>query len=307
MSQNKKKTGFGLACWILVALVILIAFIVNKNRILSNLKDTGFFEKTVGSTPGFVQNHKSDAPAANSELGGENDIIKINISPDAEPVPETEEFSAENQNIADEGEVPSAFPELEKNTPGISAETPKPEESVQKVPENKTDRLSSGGKSAPQEIKKSGRENPPESKPIQYTDVNLCFVIIDSDGAVMRKMVTRSVPKNDSPLTNALKLLLAGPDSSNKAEKNCTTLIPDRTKLLGAKVQNGIAYLNFNENFEFNSVGAEGYKGQLMQIVYTATAFSTVNSVQFMIEGKKTDYLGSEGMWIGSPLSRSSF
>jgi len=45
----------------------------------------------------------------------------------------------------------------------------------------------------------------------------------------------------------------------------------------------------------------------LRQIVYTATSFSTVNSVQFIIEGQREDYLGSEGTWIGSPLSRSSF
>ena len=44
-----------------------------------------------------------------------------------------------------------------------------------------------------------------------------------------------------------------------------------------------------------------------MQIVYTSTEFSTVDSVQFLIDGNKKDYLGSEGQWIGSPLSRASF
>ena len=44
-----------------------------------------------------------------------------------------------------------------------------------------------------------------------------------------------------------------------------------------------------------------------MQIVYTATEFSTVKSVQFLIDGQKKEYLGSEGVWIGSPLSRTSF
>ena len=62
-----------------------------------------------------------------------------------------------------------------------------------------------------------------------------------------------------------------------------------------------------DEQFEFNTVGMDGYQAQLMQIVYTATEFGTVNSVQFLIEGQKKEYLGSEGIWIGSPLSRSSF
>ena len=85
------------------------------------------------------------------------------------------------------------------------------------------------------------------------------------------------------------------------------TLIPSGTKLLGATIKNGIATLNFSEEFEYNKVGVEGYIAQLMQVVYTATSFNTVNSVQFIVEGQREDYLGSEGEWIGSPLSRSSF
>ena len=75
---------------------------------------------------------------------------------------------------------------------------------------------------------------------------------------------------------------------------------------MSASVKNGIAILNFSEEFQFNQFGAEGSLAQLMQVVYTATNFSTVKKVQFLIEGKKRDYL-TEGVWIGSPLSRSSF
>ena len=85
------------------------------------------------------------------------------------------------------------------------------------------------------------------------------------------------------------------------------SLIPSGSKLIGASVKDGVATLNFNENFEFNTYGVEGSIGQLMQIVYTATEFSTVKSVQFLIEGEKKEYLGSEGQWIGTPLARSSF
>ena len=115
------------------------------------------------------------------------------------------------------------------------------------------------------------------------------------------------MPKTDSPLTSAIKEVIAGPDSTKSEERNCISLIPDGTKLLGARVSDGVAYLDFNENFEINTYGIEGYNGQLMQLVYTATSFSTVTSVQFLIEGKKKEYLGSEGQWIGSPLSRNSF
>ena len=142
---------------------------------------------------------------------------------------------------------------------------------------------------------------------VPITDLQLCFVEIDSEGSVVRKMVKRSIPKDDSPLSTALKLLLKGPDASIATEKNCQSLIPAGTKLLGIKIKNGVAYLDFSEDFEINPFGVEGYNAQLMQIVYTATSFSTVKSVQFLIEGEKKEYLGSEGQWIGSPLSRNAF
>ena len=117
------------------------------------------------------------------------------------------------------------------------------------------------------------------------------------------KALSKTVPKTDSPLTDAIKNLLAGPDASDKVR----TLIPSGTKLIGASVKNGIATLNFNEAFVFNqNFGNDGYSAQLQQIVYTATEFSTVNSVQFLIEGEKKDFL-VEGLWIGSPLSRANF
>ena len=119
-----------------------------------------------------------------------------------------------------------------------------------------------------------------------------------------RQAVKRQLAKSDSPLTDAIKALLAGPVPG---EKNAMSLIPSGSKLIGASVKDGVATLNFNENFEFNTYGVEGSIGQLMQIVYTATEFSTVKSVQFLIEGEKKEYLGSEGQWIGAPLARSSF
>jgi spore germination protein GerM len=40
--------------------------------------------------------------------------------------------------------------------------------------------------------------------------------------------------------------------------------------------------------------------------VWTATEFPNVVTVQVLIEGRRVDYLGSEGIWIGGPLGRDS-
>ena len=260
---SKKKTGLTLACIILAVLVIFIIFLVKKDSILTNLKETRFFERVFGSTPEFVENHtpadQSTIPLPVEDNAGE---VTIKVEPAKPAKPQ------ENQT---------------------SKETEKPVEKTEQA-------------------KKP--EKPAETtKPVQnaYMDVQLCFVEIDPEGSINRKLIKRSVPKNDSPLTQAIKLVLQGPDTTKSAEKNCTSLIPPGVKLLGVKISDGVAYLDFNDSFEINTNGVEGYNAQLMQIVYTATAFSTVNSVQFLIEGSKKEYLGSEGQWIGSPLSRNSF
>jgi spore germination protein GerM len=67
-----------------------------------------------------------------------------------------------------------------------------------------------------------------------------------------------------------------------------------------------VAYVDFNENFRFNPLGKEGLKAQLNQVVYTVTEFSNISRLQILIDGKKVNFLGPEGIYIGEPLSRSS-
>ena len=100
---------------------------------------------------------------------------------------------------------------------------------------------------------------------------------------------------------------MQGPDTTKSAEKNLMTVIPKGTKLLSAKVSNGVAYLNFNDTLEFNEYGVEGKLHSLEQIVFTASSFSTVSSVQILIDGKQKDYLGEEGVFIGAPLTKNNF
>ncbi len=273
MAKKKDKKidqkGMALACWILGLLILIIVFFLKQDVIYSNLKTTNFFERLFGSTPQFIENHE----------------VKI------EPEPKEETIIT----IKTEEPVPSK--EIEEIKPPVEEvkEKPKSEEIVQEKLQKKAE----PAVKKPAEPKK-------EVKTVTVTNQKLYFVYIGEDGVVSRKVITKAVEKNDSPLMTNLKLLLAGPTSADTA-KGYKTLIPSGTRLISASVRDGVAYLNFSEEFEFNSVGVDGYIGQLMQIVYTATEFSTVKAVQFLVDGQKKDYLGSEGVWIGSPLSRASF
>ena len=271
--KNKKKNGslLTLACSLLALLVVLVVFLTQKNTIFTNLKETSFFDRAFGTTPEFVKNHQVEKKEPKSET------VEIKDS--------TVTIKIENEKIE--------IPEEKLAEP---KEDVKPAKESEKVEEKKTETKTD-----------TKKESKPEVKKPATTQLQLCFVVIDGDGSVTRKMVKRSVSKNNSPLTAAINELLKGPSVSVAAEKNCMSLIPKGTKLLSAKVTDGVAYLNFNDSFDINPYGVEGYVNQLMQVVYTATSFSTVNSVQFLIEGEKREYLGSEGQWIGSPLSRGSF
>ena len=177
--------------------------------------------------------------------------------------------------------------------------------------------------SKPVEIVVTERETPEktEEKPVQTTAAakeeekkdlqrnlrrgKLFFVQIDGESGIL-KGVIRPVYYYDSPLTDTLKSLLRGP-STDELNMGLISLIPADTSINSIKVKNGVASIDLTESFRFNSFGKEGYKLQLMQIVYTATEFSTVNAVQFLVNGNVHTYLGPEGVYIGGPLTRDSF
>lgn len=284
--NNKPNSGLYVAVFFVFVILIVIMFFVKKDNILSNLKKTNFFERVGVATPEFVEKHPVEQEKTLP------DDIEIDLMDNAaseksinqQENPASAEKSAKTDSTAESSALPEKQPEIasekkEENKPAVSAEKTEPSSKNSSVP------------TAP--------------KPASATrTATLYFVSIGADGSVSRQAVKRQFAKSDSPLTDAIKALLAGPVPG---EKNAMSLIPSGSRLIGASVKDGVATLNFNESFEFNSYGVEGSIGQLMQIVYTATEFSTVKSVQFLIEGEKKEYLGSEGQWIGTPLSRSSF
>jgi spore germination protein GerM len=107
-------------------------------------------------------------------------------------------------------------------------------------------------------------------------------------------------------LTSTLKVLLAGPLPA-EVKQGLITMLSQDISLRSVSVKGNTAYLDFNESFRFNSLGKEGLEAQLKQIVYSVTEFSNIENVQILIEANRSEYLGPEGIYIGTPLSRDSF
>ena len=281
-SKKAKRNGIFAAIWLLLILILIIVFLVKKDDFANNLKSTNFFERVVGTTPEFIQNYETKKKENKS-----NGLLDVDVA----PVPGQKETQEPGTYDLDD----------------LATEQEEAAENAKAVPQKEEAKKAEEQSETKEEAKESAEEKPQEKKKAgPVTNAKLFFVQVDADGNVNRKSVVRQIPKSDSPLTDTIKALLSGPQAFEKS----MTLIPEGTRLLSASVRNGIAALNFSEEFEFNAIGADGYRGQLMQIVFTATEFATVESVQFLIEGQRKDYIGSGEdvwMWIGSPYTRSSF
>jgi germination protein M len=154
--------------------------------------------------------------------------------------------------------------------------------------------------SAPEE--QAGEERPAP----KIRQARLFFVLVAGDGSISLKGIIRPVEYTDAPLRSTLESLFKGPTPA-EINRGLMTLIPPETRINAIHIENGIAYLDFNESFRFNALGREGLTAQLKQVVYSTTEFSNLNKVQILIEGKKLEYLGPEGVFIGAPLGRDSF
>ncbi len=267
MAQKNKTQGFIAA--LLLILLIGLLFAINWDKISSNIKETNFLEIVFSKDKGTTS-QQLEKPTPITE-------------------PSTETVAPQEKNTIVELEPIEEQTQAEDITTVSPAKT-EPEKPVQEI------------KKEP-EITQVKEEKPVAVKKQQ---ASLFFIQIDANGAIVRKESTRSLAASNSPLTNALQALLQG-TTQDEEKAGLRSLIPEKSKLLSVTVQNGTAVLNFSEEFEFNSFGSDGYRGQLMQVVYTATAFSTVENVQILIEGTHKQFLGSEGIWIGAPLNRNNF
>lgn len=157
---------------------------------------------------------------------------------------------------------------------------------------------------SPSEPARTAPENTGPETPAATRERALYFIQVDGTGAIVRTKISRLLPVSDSPLLDTLQSLIQGP-TAGESREGLLSVIPPGTILRSVAVQGATAYINFSEDFMFNTKGLEGYMWSVRQLVWTATEFSTVQDVQILIDGQIVDYLG-EGIRIGIPLSRET-
>lgn len=285
----KSKIPFGCLFWLLFILLIAVLFYLNRETISFVLDKTNarsiFFKN---------KEEKLEQPAPVQE------IPVIQVQADADTRGEAGDTSSETP-LQEEAPKPAdseaqhsaqpAVPEADSAQDGQMIRDNSLPDKVQKVEDAATEvHTAAVTENVQTELRKTV----------------LYWIRVDADGKLSRQTAIRMLPKSDAPMSDALAALFSAP-SMQEAKQGLRTLVPPGTKLRSAWVKDGTAFINVSDEFQFNQYGIEGALAQLSQVVFTVTEFSTVKSVQFLIEGQKKEYLGAEGVWIGSPLSRISF
>nr|WP_320148298.1 GerMN domain-containing protein [uncultured Anaeromusa sp.] len=106
------------------------------------------------------------------------------------------------------------------------------------------------------------------------------------------------VKKNDHPARTAMELLATPPQGSGMVG-----LLPKEAKIKGLWIKDEIAYVDFSEAI-IQSAGSTSERLLVAAIVNTLTEFPEVQSVQFLVEGKRRATLQGH-LDISEPLSRS--
>ncbi|MFW5688996.1 MAG: GerMN domain-containing protein [Spirochaetota bacterium] len=305
-SSEKRRTSIGVLFWIAFILLVLVIFLANRSNIEQVLESTGIVD--------VVRDRFAEDPAqtdAQSErpAGDESPAPGDDPSggaPAASRDREEPRVTVEPERDGDSGGGDTRVTGSESDTNAPASPATEPEDASPRAREQETNgqpvvAIEPVRPSAPAQ-----REPSPDPEKPNRLMAGLYYIKVTDDGRTFPQRVVRPVYYASSPLTETIRTLIAGP-SGDELDNGLLNLIPDGTELISAHISSGIAYLNFNQSFRFNPLGAEGTVAQLLQIIYSSTEFPTVERVQFLVDGEELDYLGGDGIYVGEPLGRDAF
>jgi spore germination protein GerM len=284
IAKKKNSASIGIAFWLIFTVVMCVLFMVNRPKIQQT------WDKV------FTTSDRSEELEAAEETtdSGEDELFNAIAAAGEDSPPDRPAGDYRNDG---NNQIVTEQPEPDRTAPSDAAREPAQESAANQSATAAVAVPAAARPVSPQPARQSMRQRA------------LYFIRVDSTGMVFISQVKRQLAASGSPLNESLEALLAGPSAQEK-RNDLTSLIPEGTRVLGVRVSNGTAYINFNERFLFNSFGAEGYIAQLRQIVWTATdsinVGGNVQNVQILIDGRTVDYLG-DNIPIGKPISRNSF
>ncbi|OAT86709.1 Gmad2 immunoglobulin-like domain-containing protein [Desulfotomaculum copahuensis] len=123
------------------------------------------------------------------------------------------------------------------------------------------------------------------------------YYLKSADGEEYLVREIHYVSNTGDPVTAALEKLIAGRPVTPGAAR----VLPPDTKILGVKISNGLATVNFSPEVLKANVGAEGEALGIQSIVDTLTEFPEIKAVSFEVNGKvdqrTKDWWGHVGLY----------
>ena len=144
----------------------------------------------------------------------------------------------------------------------------------------------------------------PENGVLQEGDSKVKVTVYRGDSTaewLVAEVSEQILKKGERPENLALNVLLDQPPKSDKL----VSVFPSGTKLLGLKVQDGVAEVNLSKQVLAKSIG--GSLGELLMtgaLVNTLTEFPEIKKVQLLVEGKKVTTISGH-MDVLEPLQRN--
>ncbi|MBT8208074.1 MAG: GerMN domain-containing protein, partial [Acidimicrobiia bacterium] len=121
-------------------------------------------------------------------------------------------------------------------------------------------------------------------------------------GPLLQPIAVEALDSGSDALAATLDALI---DQSWQTE-GVSTEIPEATRLLGVEIDGSTARVDLSSEFESGG-GTASVTARIAQIVFTATRFSEVDDVLFLIEGTPVEVFSGEGLVLDGPQSRDDY
>lgn len=140
-------------------------------------------------------------------------------------------------------------------------------------------------------------------QPPDLTELPISVYLVDNDASQLVE-VTRTVPGPPS-VRVALAELLSGP-TGEELSTGLTSAIARSTALLAVNGPvDGVVTVNLSD--DVRTIGGQGQRLALAQVVFTATAAPEVSGVLFAFEGELSQVPDGQGQSTVEPLDRADF
>ena len=144
---------------------------------------------------------------------------------------------------------------------------------------------------------------PADDEPADVVDQLFVEVFYVHDGFDARPVIRTVDPPDVAG--NAVQALIDGPTVAEQSA-DLSSAIPADTLLLGLTIQDGLATIDLSREFEVGG-GSFNILSRLAQVVYTLTAFPTVDEVLFHLDGQPVDVFSGEGVVLDGPVDRDDY